>query len=119
MVRIIVAGGRDFYDHSLLASSLDKIIADDYPNEEIVIVSGKAPGADREGEVYAKRKEYKVDPYPANWIEYGPSAGPIRNEEMAKNADVLVAFWNDLSPGTKNMIDLANKYKLKSYIIRY
>ena len=118
-VRIIVAGGRDFYDHSLLSSNLDRIISEDFASDEIIIVSGVAPGADREGETYAKRKGYSIHQFPAKWVIHGSAAGPIRNEEMAKNADVLVAFWNDLSPGTKNMIEVAKKYGLKTYIVRY
>lgn len=117
-VRIIVAGGRDFYDHPLLSASLDKIISE-YPDCEIVIVSGRAQGADLEGEAYARRKEYKIRFFPADWKRYGKAAGHIRNEDMAKNAEVLVAFWNGSSSGTKNMIDFAEKYSLKTYVIPY
>ena len=43
----------------------------------------------------------------------------IRNEEMAKNADALVAFWDGQSHGTKHMIEMAKKYKLDTRIIHY
>ena len=33
---------------------------------------------------------------------HGKSAGYIRNEQMAQNADALVAFWDGKSKGTKN-----------------
>jgi hypothetical protein len=36
---------------------------------------------------------------------------------MAKYADVLIAFWDGESKGTKHMIDLAIKYKLEIHII--
>ena len=45
--------------------------------------------------------------------------GYIRNEEMAKNADALVAFWDGESHGTKHMIELANRYGLKVRVKRY
>lgn len=118
-VRIIVAGGRDFYDHALLSQTLDEIIEEDYAGLDVIIVSGAAPGADREGESYAKRKGYPIESYPAEWTRLGKGAGHVRNEIMAQNADVLVAFWNDRSPGTANMIEFAEQYGLKTYIIRY
>lgn len=119
VVRIIVAGGRDFYDYSLLHNSLEKIISEDYSDHEIVIVSGNAPGADREGERFADNKGYEKALYPAQWTEFGKAAGHIRNQQMAENADVVVAFWNDRSPGTADMIERATNNKLKKYIIRY
>ena len=53
------------------------------------------------------------------------SAGYVRNAEMAKyaveddNIGVLVAFWDDVSKGTKHMIDLANRYGLEVHIINF
>ena len=50
----------------------------------------------------------KVEVYPANWTEYGPSAGPIRNQQMLDEGkpDVVVFFHSDLknSKGTKDMV---------------
>ena len=36
---------------------------------------------------------------------------------MAKEADACIVFWDGKSTGTKNMIDLAKKYKLKLRVI--
>ena len=88
------------------------------PQTDIEIVSGTAKGADQLGEKYAKEKGYPVKQFPADWSK-GKSAGYVRNEEMAKYADALIAFWNGLSKGTGHMIDLAKKYKLKIRICNY
>lgn len=48
-----------------------------------------------------------------------PASGPIRNGEMAKYADALIAMWDGTSTGTKNMIDQATKHGLKVYVVRY
>ena len=85
----------------------------------IEIVSGAANGADKLGEKYASEKEYSIKQFPADWNKYGKSAGYKRNEEMARYADALIAFWDGESKGTKHMIDLANKYNLKINIIQY
>lgn len=36
---------------------------------------------------------------------------------MAKIGDVLIAFWDMKSKGTRNMIQLANKYNLQIFVI--
>ena len=115
--RVIVAGGRDFSDYEYLRSSLDFLLQN--VTGPIVIVSGTARGADKLGEQYAAERGYAVLRFPADWDRFGKAAGYIRNEQMAKNADALVAFWDGKSKGTLNMIDVANKYgrlvRIKQY----
>ena len=117
MFRVIVAGGRDFGDYQLLRKTLDNLLCN--ITEEIVVGCGHAKGADTLGEQYAKERGYAVNYYPANWKLYGKRAGFLRNEQMAQNADALVAFWDGESRGTKHMIDLAKQYNLKIRIKRY
>jgi len=80
--------------------------------KDIEIVSGHANGADKLGERYAKENNLKLTLFPANWDLNGKSAGYIRNYEMAKYADVLIAFWDGKSKGTMDMISQANKRDL-------
>lgn len=114
MSKIIIAGGRDFNDYNKL-----KYICDFHIKDGDEIVSGKARGADSLGEVYANEMKLNVKEFPADWNKYGKSAGYIRNEEMAKYADRLIAFWDGKSKGTKHMIDLAKKYNLIVSVIGY
>lgn len=117
MFRVIVAGTRTFNNYELLKNSLDSFLSN--TQDDIHIVSGKARGADTLGERYAKYLGYTIDAYPADWSTYGKSAGYIRNAEMAKNADALVAFWDGKSKGTKHMIDLAEKEGLSVCIVLF
>lgn len=117
MFRVIIAGGRDFGDYPLLSGTMDNLLRN--ITEEIVVVCGQARGADTLGEQYAKERGYRVDYYPADWKRYGKRAGYLRNEQMARNADALVAFWDGESRGTKLMIELAKKYGLKVRVQRY
>lgn len=117
MFRVIIAGGRNFNNYPGLMQVMDRLLAN--VNDEITILCGKARGADTLGEQYAKERGYKVRYFPADWDTYGKQAGFIRNEEMAKNADALVAFWDGKSRGTKSMIDLGYQYKLKVRVKRY
>ncbi len=115
-MKIIIAGGRTFNNYDLLSESCDKAFS---LQKEIEIVSGTADGTDKLGEKYAKEKGYTVKQFPADWNKYGKSAGYKRNEEMAKYADALIAFWDGKSKGTKHMIDLAKRYNLKVKVIIY
>lgn len=116
-MKVIIAGGRDFEDYSLLYQTCEKAFVLQHQNIEVV--SGTASGADRIGEKYAKEKEYTIKKFPADWDKNGKKAGYIRNEEMAKYADALIAFWDGKSKGTKHMIDIAKRYNLKIKIIIY
>jgi hypothetical protein len=115
-MRVIIAGGRDFNDYDLLKIKCDRILQN---QDEVIIISGGAKGADSLGERYAKDKGYTIDLFPAKWDEYGKKVGPIRNEEMANNADSLIAFWDGNSKGTKHMIDTATNKGLSVRVIEY
>ena len=115
-MRVIIAGGRDFLDYEKLKEYCDKILSD---IEYITIVSGKARGADTLGERYQKERNLQLKEYPAEWDIYDKAAGGIRNEKMAKNADMLIAFWDGKSSGTEDMIRRARREKLEVVVINY
>lgn len=117
MFRVIIAGGRNFYLYNLLKETMDYYLSE--IDDEITVLCGKARGADRLGEKYALERGYNIEYYPADWDKNGKKAGFLRNEEMAKHADALVAFWDGNSHGTKHMITTAQKYKLKIRIKYY
>ena len=104
--RVVVAGSRNFGDYERLSAELDKFLVG---KKNVVIVSGTARGADRMGEQYAAEHGYKIDQFPAEWGKYHQGAGPIRNMQMVKTADAVVAFWDNQSSGTRNIIDCARQ----------
>jgi len=116
-MKVVIAGTRTFDNYELLKQECDKILSE--TQEEIEIVSGGARGADALGERYAKENEYKLTIFPANWDRFGKRAGYLRNEEMADYADAVIAFWDERSRGTYNMIELAARKSLKLRVIRY
>ena len=118
--KVIIAGTRFFNDYSLLKETADRLLADKITaGYGIVIVSGGCAGADVLGERYAKENGYSIDRYPAEWQKYGRKAGIMRNAVMADNADALIAYWDGISRGTKNMIDEARKKGLAVRVKRY
>lgn len=115
-MKVIIAGSRTFNDYPKLKKKLDSILKN---QKDITIISGTASGADRLGERYADENHHKLEKYPAMWDIFGKSAGYKRNEEMANIADSCVVFWDGKSKGTKHMIDIAKKNKLKLRIIMF
>lgn len=115
-MKVIVAGSRSFNDYQLMENKLGKILKN---QEEVIIVSGTARGADKLGERYADNNGYDVIEMPADWDKYGKSAGYKRNEHMAQISDAAVIFWDGESKGTKHMIDLSEKHGLLTRVIRF
>ena len=114
-MKYIIAGGRNFNHFDLLQETCEKIIVNDL---EIEIVSGTAKGADLLGEDYAKLKGYPIKRFPPDW-SIGRKAGPLRNIEMSKYGDVLIAFWDGESRGTNHMITVAKERGLEVHVINY
>ena len=111
-MKTIIAESRNITDYNLIKTTLQNISLN-----ITEVVSGKAIGVDQLGEKYAEEFGLPIHPLPADWKKYGKSAGYKRNEEMANNAEALVAFWDGKSSGTKHMIDIAKRKKLKVTIV--
>ena len=114
--KVIIAGGRDFNDYQLLELNCNHYLKNKFPNIEIV--SGKARGADYLGERYAENYLLDVKEFPADW-SIGKSAGYIRNKQMQEYADALIAFWDGISKGTFNMIELMKEAEKPYRVVRY
>ena len=121
-MNIVIAGSRDFNDYELLELTITKWAEEqtELKQEDITIISGNARGADKLGERFAKEYSLKLKVYPADWNQYGKSAGYIRNKIMASVSDVAFIFWDGQSKGTKHMIDLCNQYPtIELHVLNY
>jgi len=112
-MKVIIAGSREVILVDL--AILDEAVPDDVTE----VVSGTARGGDQCGEQWADIRNIPVKRFPANWNEYGKSAGYRRNAEMAEYGDYLVALWDGKSRGTKNMIALARKAGLGVEVVYF
>jgi hypothetical protein len=136
-MRVIVAGSRDFSDYNMMKIQLDAILQNVAPN--VIIVSGRARGADTLGEKYADENGLQKALFPADWKNleapgavikqgpYGPynaKAGFDRNIKMAEYAaengnGAIIAFWAGDKGGTYHMVETGEKYKLQVRIIEW
>lgn len=110
-MRTIIAGSRDCTDPDQLLAALAKC-----GWTPSMIISGAARGADRLGEIWAAENNISCERFPADWDHYGKTAGYQRNEQMANNAEALIALWDGKSRGTRHMIDIARQKGLRIYV---
>lgn len=108
--RVVIAGCRDYNNYDEAKIYIDFCLSNIRQENEIIIVSGCASGADAIGERYARENGFKVEKYPANWGKYGKGAGPMRNRQMAEVCDYVICFWDGKSRGTKSMIEFAKDF---------
>ena len=116
MLRVIVAGGREFNQKTRLFKYLDQ-----YHEKTPItsVVCGMARGADSIGKEWAESRGVAVNKFPADWDNLGKKAGPLRNIDMANNADALIAVWDGKSSGTKHMINTARGKGLLVTVLNY
>lgn len=107
-MKTIIAGGRDITDYKPVMRAIKKAASVGIVIDELVC--GMARGVDMTGYWFAKMARIPIKEFPADWDKHRKAAGPIRNEEMAKYADALIAVWDFESKGTADMIIRMRKY---------
>lgn len=115
--RVIIAGSRSFSNYKLLREHCQAVLQEKMNTHHVIIVSGHARGADALGERFAKEFGLPIELYPAQWNALGKGAGMVRNAQMAKVSDALIAFWDGHSRGTEHMINFARRRGLDVTII--
>lgn len=102
----IIAGGRDYkLTHG------DVLWLDSLGITEVI--HGDCCGTDYCADAWALERGLPIRRFPADWAQHGRAAGPIRNAEMAKHAEVVVLFPG--GRGTESMRREARKAGLKIY----
>lgn len=111
-MRVIIAGGRERHvspkEIDAALSSLKWTVT--------TLVCGMARGVDACALAWANERRIPVDRFYPPWGD-GRRAGPMRNEQMAQNADALLAFPGS-GTGTQDMIKRARRRGLRVEVIR-
>ena len=87
-------------------------LGDYLPEGTTEIVSGGAAGVDACAREYAQRHGLKLTEYLPEYTRYGRAAPLKRNITIIENADLVLAFWDGTSRGTKYVIDNCKKRKI-------
>lgn len=121
-MKVIIAGSRSLADMPNPMDIVnDAIVIARYEHRIIIgkVICGEAKGADLLGRRWAQEREIPVLSKPADWRTHGKRAGVLRNEEMAQEADALIAIWDGKSRGTQDMIRRAKKRRIPVYVHHY
>jgi len=106
MNKVAVVGSRNFADMEFVKSVVTQICVD-YP--DITVVSGGARGVDTLAQQIAEAQGCKTQIFPADWEQYGKSAGVLRNNQIVAHADFVLIFWDGESVGTEHTLTLTRK----------
>lgn len=110
-MKTIIAGSRTAESYADLLKAIAVIAW--VPTQ---VISGTARGADRLGERWALENNVPIRRFPADWNKHGKKAGYLRNAEMLKHADALIALWDGQSKGTAHMINIAREQGLTVFV---
>lgn len=131
IVKIAIVGSRNFNDYPLFKRIMNNYLADLKQ-----IVSGGAKGADQLGEkwcleflnqapiiIYPDWKNIShpraVIKYDRKGKKYDAMAGIRRNEAIVHQSDMVIAFWDGKSKGTRHVIKYARKQKKRVEVILF
>ena len=95
-MKVAVIGSR-----GLTVSDLGRYL----PENTTEIVSGGAKGVDTSAREYAKSNGIKLTEFLPEYTRFGRSAPLKRNITIIEYADIVLAFWDRKSRGTKFVID--------------
>jgi hypothetical protein len=122
-VRVVITASRSWTNTALIRDRLSRLPSG------TTIVHGGAPGGDTIADAEARALGLTVEVWPANWERYGRGAGVIRNLDMLDSTpqqptsdpppppDLVVAFWDGKSRGTKHTIDSAERRGLPTDVV--
>ncbi len=95
-MKIAIIGSRN-----LIVTDFEKYL----PENTSEIVSGGAKGIDSCAKKFALKKNIKITEFLPEYNKYGRIAPLKRNDLIIDYSDMVIAFWDGKSNGTKYVID--------------
>ncbi|MCH5348664.1 MAG: DUF2493 domain-containing protein [Oscillospiraceae bacterium] len=110
-MKVAVIGSR-----GLTVTDLGKYL----PEDTTEIVSGGAKGIDTCAREYALAHNIKLTEFLPDYKSFGKGAPLKRNLQIIGYSDIVLAFWDGKSRGTKYVIDNCNNtgVEVKVYIVK-
>jgi hypothetical protein len=118
-VRVLVTGSRTWTDVALVWGVLDAYCRTMVePGRPVVLVHGRALGADRQADAWARRRGVQREPHPF-FSHLGRAGGHARNGHMVSlGADVCLAFIRAGSDGATGCARLAHRAGISTLVWR-
>ena len=112
-MKTIIAGSRTLRANPLLCWAVDS------SGFEITeVFTGGASGIDQLAIRWAREHRVTYRLFPADWLQWGTPAGPMRNIQTANHADAVIDIRDGYSPGARHMIRTAREYGLRLHVCR-
>jgi predicted Rossmann fold nucleotide-binding protein DprA/Smf involved in DNA uptake len=101
-LKVAIVGSRRFSDPQRVSAYVNSL------PPRASIITGSASGVDAAATKAARAKGIPVQVMPASFDELAdPSKSAARNQRLVDACDVLVAFWDGSSKGTRATVDRA------------
>lgn len=111
-MKVLVCGSRSWRDTAAIAARFH-----DLPRDTFVI-NGGASGADYLAKQEAMRHGFGVMTVYPDWNKHGKRAGVVRNNFMLdQEPDLVLAFWDGESRGTRHTIEEARRRGISVEVI--
>lgn len=114
--KLAIIGSRTFNNYTYAKKAILDIIKK-YKIAIDKIISGGAPGADKIAEIFADKYNIPIEIIKPDWSN-GKIGGVLRNTDIIKKSDYVIAFWDGKSKGTEDSIKKAKKLNKKVFIIK-
>ena len=130
-MKLAIVGSRTFNDYELLVEhaclfscactpvDVDHSGSLIYGKTELEVILGGAKGADILAKKWALANWIQYTEFPADWKKYGITAGFTRNIQIITACDIVLAFWDGESKGTKSSLSLAKAQKKPTFIVYF
>lgn len=107
-MKVAVVGSRD-----LNITNLEEYL----PENVSEIVSGGAKGVDSSAREYALKNKIPLTEFLPDYKRFGKFSPLKRNLQIIVYADIVIAFWNGKSHGTKYTIDNCEKLNVPIKVV--
>lgn len=110
-MKLIIAGSRDLHINRHFLNSIISYLELERADNLTILNGGCQTGIDKTARAWTERMielcgdTVKLKIFPADWDQHGKAAGPIRNKQMAEEADELLLIWDGESKGSMSMKD--------------
>jgi len=109
--KIGIVGSRNYPDTDKVRQFIQSL------PEDVTIITGGARGVDAVAEEEARKRGLKIIVHKPDFTKgYSPAAYHERNQKIAKECEILIAFWDNQSRGTASTIKYARRYKKRVII---
>ena len=108
-MRVAVIGSRN-----MVVDNLEAYL----PTDTAEIVSGGAKGVDSSAKTYANDMGLPLTEFLPEYSRFGRAAPLKRNLQIIEYADMVVAFWDGKSKGTKFVIDNCKKTNVPVTVVQ-